>query len=70
MSVLAATTGSTASGKATSSASSAPTTSHESQPVPGRVAILRILDRVLVLFVLLAMNGTPLFNLAFERGIQ
>jgi len=68
MSVLAATTGSAAS--ATPTASSAPTTSTTRvNSVPGRVAILGILGRALVLFILLAVNGTPLFDLAFERGI-
>ena len=67
MSVLATTTGSTASGKASASAPTTSTTRVSS--VPGRVAILGILDRILVLFILLAVNGTPLFNLAFERGI-
>ena len=73
MSIRATATGGTTSGKTTSSAtSSAPTTSTTTgvSPIPGSVAIFRVLDRILVLFVLLAVNGTPLFNLTFGRGFQ
>jgi len=74
MSICPTTTRSTTSGKTTSSATSpaASTTSTatEVSPVSGSVAIFGVLDRTWVFFVLLAVNGTPLFNLAFERGIQ
>ena len=56
---------------ASSAASSASTTSTARvSPVPGSVVIFGVQDSVLVLFVLLAVNGTPLLNLAFWGGIQ
>ena len=73
MSVRATTTGGTTSGSTTSSTTvSASTTSTATgvSLVPRSVAIFGVLDGVLVFFVLLTVNGTPLFNLAFKRGIQ
>jgi len=73
MSVRATTTGGTTSGNTTSTtaepASTTSTTTRVS-PVPGSIAIFGVLDGVLMLFVLLAVNGTPLFSLTFKRGIQ
>jgi len=69
MSVRATATRCTTSGNTTSSAPTTSTTTGVS-PVPGNVAIFRVIGGVLMFFVLLAVNGTPLFDLTFKRGIQ
>ena len=64
MSVCTTTAGNTTS----SAASSTPTTKVSS--VPRSAMVFGALDGILVFFVSLAVNGAPLFDPAFERGIQ
>ena len=71
MSVRATTAGGTTSGNTTSSTTGSASTASTAtgvSPVPGSVAIFGVLDGVLMLFLLLAVNGTPLFGLTFKRG--
>lgn len=67
MSVCTTTAGNTTS----SAASSTPTTSTTKvSSVPRSAMVFGALDGILVFFVSLAVNGAPLFDPAFERGIQ
>lgn len=65
MSILATTAGS-ASSSTPSAASSASTTPTRIGPFPGGVAIFRVLNSIVMFFILLAVNRPPLLDLAFS----